>query len=140
VLLGTAAAALLALGWQARPLLGMALPEPYPFPTETFRRAAALVPPDATVLSNFGQALVPRLPEARIVGIPSRQDFRYTMDLPALVERHGVSWLVLFAHPEADEIYGGWFERWLRAPPAGVEVQGRWRLADGAIYRIAPSP
>ncbi len=133
-----AVAAALALWLALEQLLAFRLPPPFPTRTETYRVALELLPPETTetVLCNFCQLLVVDRPSARVIGIPSREDFVYEMDLPELVRRHGVGWIVLFDLPARDRLYPAWFTEWLAEPPAEVDVTGGHRLADGVIYRL----
>lgn len=131
-----AAGLVAALFWQGRLLAERTYPPPFPSPTQTFQQAVDRIAPGDGVLTNFGQPFAWALPEARVVGIPSRLDFVYSLDLAELAQRHEIRWLVLFPVPGADELYGGWFRRWLAAPPAAVEVSGSWRYGDGVIYRL----
>ena len=137
----TAVVALLIAIWQVLPLISFSFSAPFPTETETYRLALRLMDADTDILGNYSSAFVLPRPRARIIGIPSREDFHYEVDLSDLVRRHHLQWLVLFYHPDWDRMYGPWFPRWFRDPPAEVEVQASWRLADGVIYRLAsPQP
>ncbi|HEY7317569.1 MAG TPA: hypothetical protein VIE89_08350 [Candidatus Binatia bacterium] len=135
----TAAFALLIAAWQVLTLISVSFIDPFPTETETYRQALRLMEPDAGILANYGQAFVLPRPRARIVGIPSREDFRYEIDLGDLARRHHLQWLVLFYRPDGDRMYGPWYPLWLKGPPTEVDVQASWRLADGVIYRLAPT-
>lgn len=139
--LATFAAPLLALALISLALRGLARQEtPPPFPTagRTFAAAVALVEPGAAVLANFGQPLIAARPDLRVLTIPSRQDFRYDMDLPALVAQHELGWIALFTTRTNAELYPPWLETWLYSPPPGVDIVRTWRLEDGVLYRLAP--
>lgn len=129
-----ASAAVLAFGLVEA--ASMRLPETFPAGTATVEAAVAAVPDDSVVLANFGQSLAAHRPGVRVFGLPSKEDLRYDLDLPALVEQQQVSWVVLWALPEMERLYGAEVASWLERPPRGVAVLGRARTADGVIYQV----
>ncbi|HZS34334.1 MAG TPA: hypothetical protein VFC42_13255 [Methylomirabilota bacterium] len=132
-----AAAAVLAFAVQGAFVLG-AKPQGLPFPmeTHTYRAALGLVGSRDVVLMNYGQLLCAARPEARVISVPSRVQFDYALDLPALAARHGVRWVIVFDVPEKRQSFPD-LASWLDAPPAGVRVAGAWRFDDGVIYELA---
>ena len=135
----TAVVALLIATWQVLPLISFSFSAPFPTETETYRLALRLMDADPALLGNYSSAFILPRPRARIIGIPSREDFHYELDLSDLARRHHLQWLVLFYHPDWDKMYGPWYPRWFKGPPTEVEVQASWRLGDGVIYRLAPT-
>lgn len=115
----------------------MSLPETFPAGTGTLAAAVAALPEESVVLANFGQSLAAHRPRVFVLGLPSKEDFAYELDLPMLVERQNVGWIVLWALPEMERLYGPEVAGWLERPPSGVAVLGRARLADGVIYQVA---
>ncbi len=130
--------AVVAVGFGLKLLAPYRPPPVFPTETETYAAALELLPPDTrdVVLCNYGQPLTYDRPEARIIGIPSREDFSYSMDLGELARRHRIDWIVLFDHPAKERLYGPWFSSWLAGPPPAVAVTGGRRLRDGVIYRL----
>ncbi len=110
----------------------------YPTRTETYLGALEVLPERAVVLCNFGQTLSWARPDAVIICIPSRQDWRCEFELKDLVNRHRVEWMVLFDYPDKRATYPEDFARWLVEPPQGVPVVQSLRFADGMIHRLAP--
>lgn len=135
----TAVVALLIATWQVLPLISFSFSAPFPTETETYRLALRLMNADTSILGNYSSAFILPRPRARIIGIPSREDFHYELDLSDLARRHDLQWLVLFYLPDWERMYGPWYSRWFKGPPTEVEVQASWRLADGVIYRLAPT-
>ncbi len=135
----TVVVALVIATWQILPLISFSFSAPFPTETETYQLALRLMDADTAILGNYSSAFILPRPRARIIGIPSREDFHYEVDLSDLARRHHLQWLVLFYHPDWDRMYGSWYPRWFKDPPREVKVQASWRLADGVIYRLAPT-
>ncbi len=137
----TSAAAALACGaalaFGVAQAAALRLPETFPAGTATLAAAVAALPEDGVVLANFGQSLAAHRPRVSVLGLPSKEDFLYDLDLPALVEQQHVSWIVLWALPDMEQLYGPEVAAWLERPPRGLTVLGRARLADGVIYEVA---
>ncbi|MDX1390344.1 MAG: hypothetical protein R3344_14230, partial [Acidobacteriota bacterium] len=101
-----AVVAALALFWmQHREVVAFRLDPAVPTRADTYRAAVDHVSRDAVVLANLGQPLAVDRPDLKIIGIPSKLDFRYDLDLPRTVDRFDVGWLVLFSHGGMAEMY-----------------------------------
>lgn len=112
-------------------------PETYPALSATMTAARSHLPEDAVVLANFGQSLAAHRPHVRVLGLPSREDLSYDVDLSLLIDQHGLGWVVLLELPSMRRLYGDEVAGWLRRPPQGVKVLRTERYADGVIYQIA---
>jgi len=113
------------------------LPETFPAGTATFSAAVAALPEESVVLSSFGQQLTAHRPRVLVLGLPSKEDFLYHVDLASLAEQYDLGWVVLFKVDKMERLYGEEVAGWLEQPPQGVTVLGRTRLADGVIYHIS---
>lgn len=122
--------------WGAVEMLGFRVPQPFPTGTETYRRAVDLVFENDTVLCNYGQTLVVDRPDLLVIGIPSREDFEYEVDLGDAVRRHDVGWLVLFEVAGKEIMYPPEVVEWFARPPREVAVRRVLKLKDGVIYQL----
>ena len=122
--------------WSSGEVRSFRLPPTYPLQTETYQGFLRHVPPASVVLCNYGQPLVAERPESRVIGIASTQDLHYELDLPSLLDRHELEWIVLFDNQGREGTYPPWFHDWLRREPAGVPVLQTFRFRDGVIYQL----
>ena len=135
-----AIAAALAIFWfHHREVVAFRLDPAVPTQAETYRNVVDHVSRDAVVVSNLGQTLCVERPDLKVIGIPSRLDFNYDLDLTRTVARFDVGWLVLFSHTGMAEMYPEEVLEWMRRPPPGLEVRRVWTFPDGLIYQLGKS-
>jgi len=134
--LAASALAGIVVTWGAVEMLAFRVPPPFPTGTETYGRAVDLVFENGTVLCNYGQLLVVDRTDLRVIGIPSREDFEYEVDLESIVRRHDVGWLVLFDVAGKEAMYPPAVVEWFARPPREVPVRRTFRFADGVIYQL----